>query len=649
MNKNQKAENIAKIICNKSTTSFEQCLKTNCQVRMCYKMEKCRIEEKSEEQLDYVMSDINKNIYLEACPGSGKTEVLALKAAYEINKWQHQGGMAFLTFTNDATAVIEKRVKECNNQKEIFPHFIGTLHSFIHGYISQSYGYKVIDYNNKKDNSIKVIDEKDRGDWLTPFKVNGGKVLTIPIYANQININPINGEITIQEKNYEYNLREYYDRKDIQEKIKQERKMLGNWYFKEEYFKEICIEAKNKLNRSGFATFYDMLCIAYKVLKSNNKMAKKISKRYKVIFIDECQDLSDVEIAIIDILKQNGTKVHLIGDLNQAIYEYKNANPEVIDKYVKNNGFEVMRLNTCYRCNQSIVNVFQRIVGKENIIANINNPDEKCCYFVECDNISYSDLINWYNKFCNEELGMKSSRVVLTRGKTLRNRILSNDTNKMELTDIIQLWNKGNSLLKKKAMSCFGIMVCKQIKEEYKYNSFGCPNKIDNIMIWKKFLASILNETIELNKYELTYSKWYKSAREFLKPLIEESYKKYLSGYIESECFEKITTFKCPTGKSQEILKPLEISNNYFKDVKTVHSVKGQTFDSVLLVSNDEKGKGTNWREWLENPKSEYARIAYVASSRPKKLLVWAVANLNEEDKNRLKNLGLEERFIKEG
>ena len=59
-------------------------------------------------------------------------------------------------------------------------------------------------------------------------------------------------------------------------------------------------------------------------------------------------------------------------------------------------------------------------------------------------------------------------------------------------------------------------------------------------------------------------------------------------------------------------------------------------------------GKGTNWREWLGDKKSEYARIAYVASSRPKRLLIWAVSNVNKEEKEKLNNLGLEELLIKE-
>ena len=52
--------------------------------RQCKLFGMCRIEDKTDKQLSYILSPIDKCIYLEACAGSGKTEVLGMKAAYEI-------------------------------------------------------------------------------------------------------------------------------------------------------------------------------------------------------------------------------------------------------------------------------------------------------------------------------------------------------------------------------------------------------------------------------------------------------------------------------------------------------------------------------------------------------------------------------------
>ena len=105
---------------------------------------KTRLEEKTDEQLDYILSPSNQCTYVEAYAGSGKTEILALKAAYEICKWDdRKSGIAALTFTNEASATIIDRVSYFYNKPLPSNHFIGTFSSFVHGYIAQRFGYKV--------------------------------------------------------------------------------------------------------------------------------------------------------------------------------------------------------------------------------------------------------------------------------------------------------------------------------------------------------------------------------------------------------------------------------------------------------------------------------------------------------------------------
>ena len=63
----------------------------------------CCIKMLSDEQVAYVTAPLEEDIYLNACPGSGKTEVIGVKAAYEINRWKQKiNGIAILTFTNSA-------------------------------------------------------------------------------------------------------------------------------------------------------------------------------------------------------------------------------------------------------------------------------------------------------------------------------------------------------------------------------------------------------------------------------------------------------------------------------------------------------------------------------------------------------------------
>jgi len=60
-----------------------------------------------------------------------------------------------------------------------------------------------------------------------------------------------------------------------------------------------------------------------------------------------------------------------------------------------------------------------------------------------------------------------------------------------------------------------------------------------------------------------------------------------------------------------------------------------------MLVSSIRKsGDGGHWTHWLEDKGAEAARFAYVASSRPKFLLVWAIPEDKNADYSTLEKLG---------
>ncbi len=104
--------------------------------------------------------------------------------------------------------------------------------------------------------------------------------------------------------------------------------------------------------------------------------------------------------------------------------------------------------------------------------------------------------------------------------------------------------------------------------------------------------------------------------------------------------------FSAPRGSgSVSVIESLDTSPKQTTGIRitTIHSVKGETVDAIMLVSSPSK-KGLavdgHWTEWLKDPSSEAARFAYVASSRPKHLLVWAVPEEKNRDYSRLETLG---------
>ena len=75
--------------------------------------------------------------------------------------------------------------------------------------------------------------------------------------------------------------------------------------------------------------------------------------------------------------------------------------------------------------------------------------------------------------------------------------------------------------------------------------------------------------------------------------------------------------------------------------VETIHSIKENTFDTVLLLSSpDARGKTGFWETWLKFDE-ESGRIGYVAITRPRYLLCWGVSNLSDAQRKKLEGLGL--------
>jgi len=152
-------ERIANAVCNKpKSVDMKECLARK-PSPICREYGKCRIHEKTQDQLSYVTHPLKQNVFLSACPGSGKTEVVGLKAAYEIRQWEQRFyGIAVLTFTNNATDVIRDRITQFIGINAIgFPHYVGTIDSWLHRYIAHPFAHRVTGFLGiDGDHSIRI-------------------------------------------------------------------------------------------------------------------------------------------------------------------------------------------------------------------------------------------------------------------------------------------------------------------------------------------------------------------------------------------------------------------------------------------------------------------------------------------------------------
>lgn len=99
--------------------------------------------ELTDEQKEFLEAE--GRIVLCACPGSGKTFIVGKKLLKYLQTWSYPyRGIAVLSFTNVASEEIVRQTSQLSEDGFLFvdfPHFIGTLDSFINNFIFLRFGY----------------------------------------------------------------------------------------------------------------------------------------------------------------------------------------------------------------------------------------------------------------------------------------------------------------------------------------------------------------------------------------------------------------------------------------------------------------------------------------------------------------------------
>ena len=83
--------------------------------------------------------------------------------------------------------------------------------------------------------------------------------------------------------------------------------------------------AKQKLD-AGAIDYSDMEQTAYRIISDPEKR-DELHQLYKYIYVDECQDVSEIQNAILEALAGPGRQFFMVGDIKQSIYGFRHAVP----------------------------------------------------------------------------------------------------------------------------------------------------------------------------------------------------------------------------------------------------------------------------------------------------------------------------------
>ena len=398
---------------------------------------------------------------------------------------------------------------------------------------------------------------------------------------------------------------------------------------------------KLKFLNDGFATFEDMNLIARKCLRDET-ICRYIARKFPVILVDECQDLSASELGILSLLISAGTVVHYIGDLHQAIYSFKDACPEQYKAHIEAHRFETRCLGANFRSTQKIVDFSRKMGGIDYPIS--GSVESKCgdydCCYVEYDDDEKDAIMAFTDTLNRFDIPIKDA-VVLVRTQTAKQKLShspSNDHKTHPVINAIQLWQQNEPVARQTALSLLAYQLQRWMgfhgkSNNYYYSDEVCPNAVSWRLLLKSILVELCSDSAMINMDELTYGSWYSKNKERVISIISHHLNTIGQSLPE-------ITIRTPNGTAKQKIYRIVLTEEEQMRVETIHSVKGGTFDAVLLLSSpDARGKTGFWESWLK-PDDESGRIGYVASTRPRYILCWGVHTLTDTQRLALEELG---------
>lgn len=269
--------------------------------------------------------------------GSGKTRVVTYKIAYLVKEiGVNPFNILAITFTNKAANEMKERAEELL-ERSINGMWIGTFHSICVRILRKHYSSNFTIYDTQDSlNLIKRI-IKDRNLDSDQFKPKSIK--------NRIS-----------------------DFKNKGMGVKEFQEFAGSDFYLK-IVGEVFFDYEAAMKEANALDFDDLLLKTVKLFEANPSVCEEYSKKFDYIFVDEYQDVNDIQYKFIKAISHVHNNLTVVGDENQSIYAFRGANLENILNFERDfKGAKVIYLNQNYRSTKSILDAANHLI--------LNNPQK---------------------------------------------------------------------------------------------------------------------------------------------------------------------------------------------------------------------------------------------------------------------------------
>ncbi|WP_193222211.1 ATP-dependent helicase [Alkalilimnicola sp. S0819] len=108
--------------------------------------------------------------------------------------------------------------------------------------------------------------------------------------------------------------------------------------------------------RAAVLDFSDLILLPARLLRCQPDLQQRLRAQLKDVTVDEAQDTDGAQFRLLKLITPEDNTVLLVGDDDQAIYEWRHARPENMRDFIDEYGAVIYRLERNYRSTPAIVN-----------------------------------------------------------------------------------------------------------------------------------------------------------------------------------------------------------------------------------------------------------------------------------------------------
>ena len=125
---------------------------------------------------------------------------------------------------------------------------------------------------------------------------------------------------------------------------------------------------QERCDRAGLVDFAEILLRAHELLRDTPALLDHYRQRFGHLLVDEFQDTNSIQYAFVRVLAGDTGKVFVVGDDDQAIYGWRGAKVENVQKFLRDfPGAQTIRLEQNYRSSANILGAANAVIA--------HNPD----------------------------------------------------------------------------------------------------------------------------------------------------------------------------------------------------------------------------------------------------------------------------------